>query len=195
MPLACRTTLETIPAATGYLDISATHSAAVERWRQSLGPKMLPRVGLVWSGNPVHRNDKNRSIPLERFAAIGPGLELFCLQTGIREADARVLAERGDIRCPIADGMDFAETAALIENLDLVISVDTSVAHLAAAMGKPVWLLIAARPDWRWLLDRDDSPWYRTIRLFRQSAPGDWDGVLATVARELVLLPSLGRTA
>ena len=188
LPLACRTTLESIPAADGYLDISATHSATVERWRRSLGPKTVPRVGLVWSGNPVHRNDKNRSIPLERFAAIGPGLELFCLQTDIREADARVLAERGDVRCPITDGMDFTETAALIETLDLVISVDTSVAHLAAAMGKPVWLLIAAHPDWRWLLGRDDSPWYRSIRLFRQSAPGDWSGVIATLTGQLTLL-------
>ncbi len=110
------------------------------------------------------------------------------MQTDIREADARVLAERGDVRCPITDGMDFTETAALIETLDLVISVDTSVAHLAAAMGKPVWLLIAAHPDWRWLLGRDDSPWYRSIRLFRQSAPGDLSGVIATLTGQLTLL-------
>jgi tetratricopeptide (TPR) repeat protein len=183
LPLAFATSLQTIPKTGAYIRPAGPGFAErLEAWQARLGSKDKPRIGLVWSGNAHHKNDRNRSIPLSAFATIVSAKASFVsLQTEARPADAAVLAQRGDIAWYGAELVDFAETAALIAQLDLVISVDTSVAHLAAAMGKPVWLLLPANPDWRWLLGRDDSPWYPTMRLFRQSRHGDWSDVLSRV--------------
>ncbi len=144
-------------------------------------------VGLVWAGKPEYTNDKKRSMPLSLFIPLlrSPGVTWFSLQKG-RAADEIGLLP-SELRPVDFTGalFDFEETAAFIENLDLVISVDTAVAHLAGALGKPVWTLLPFIPDWRWLLQREDSPWYPTMRLFRQSTIGDWGAVLNRVQREL----------
>jgi ADP-heptose:LPS heptosyltransferase len=144
------------------------------------------KVGLVWAGRSTHTNDKNRSLVLRQLAPLAAieGIQFYSLQKG--PAAAQVIDD-----CPAALNLidygdkltDFAETAAMIENLDLVITVDTAVAHLAGALAKPVWVLLPFVPDWRWLLDREDSPWYPTMRLFRQKAIGQWDQVIARVAQ------------
>ena len=183
LPLALGTRLETIPAESPYLVAPAER---VARWSAELGPPAAPRVGLVWFGKPTHLNDRNRSIPLARFlGALPGGLELFSLQDRARPEDAAALAARPDI-CRF-DGRlgDFGDTAALASLMDMVIAVDTSVAHLAAALGRPTWILLPFSPDWRWLLGRDDSPWYPSVRLFRQPARGDWDAALAEVRTAL----------
>jgi tetratricopeptide (TPR) repeat protein len=157
--------------------------ALVTQWSSRLPASGRRRVGLVWCGNVDHPNDRNRSIPLARFARLVDGEADFVgLQTEVREADEPALR---DILMPDPDNRDFADTAALVALMDLVVTVDTSVAHLAGAMGKPVWILLPHDPDWRWMLGRDDSPWYPSARLFRQPAPGDWDKVLDRVIDEL----------
>src|SRR6202000_1371406 len=147
----------------------------------------------VWSGNPRHKNDHNRSISLQ---ALLPVLELdasfVSLQKDPRPADQAVLQERNDIVDLTAHLTDFVETAALIDCLDLVITVDTSVAHLSGALGRPTWILLPDTPDWRWLLDRDDSPWYPSVRLFRQDGDHDYAPVLDRVRDELDKLISAG---
>jgi hypothetical protein len=187
LPLAFGTTLETIPPGGAYLrPTGATFAGRLAAWGARLGATDRPRVGLVWSGNVHHKNDRNRSIPLQAFAAIAsPRARFIALQNEIRDADRAVLAQRGDIEWHGDALVDFAETAALVAQLDLVISVDTSVAHLAAAMGKPVWLLLPLNPDWRWLLGREDSPWYESMRLFRQTRRAAWGDVLERVGEEL----------
>ena len=166
LPLAFGTRLETIPSAVPYLRAS---SQAVMNWDTRLGPKRRPRMALPGLVEPTHPNDHNRSIGL---GALLPLLDIdatfVSLQKDVRTEDATVLKERSDL-LHFGDALkDFSDTAALISNLDLVISVDTSVAHLAGALAKPVWVLLPFIPDWRWLLDRADSPWYPTARLFRQ---------------------------
>ena len=186
LPLACKTTLESIPSPDGYLGTSVAHRANVALWEKKLGPKTLTRVGLVWSGNANHRNDANRSIPLAEFTRlVSDRQHFYSLQNELRDADRESAGRNDNIRFFSSDLTDFSETAALIANLDLVICVDTSVAHLAGAMGKTVWLLLPLNPDFRWLLGRDDSPWYSSMKLFRQLRVGDWDSVLTTVGREL----------
>ena len=187
MPLAFGTALESIPARGPYLDVEARHSARVGAWSTRLGARARPRIGLVWSGNPRHGRDLERSIPLARFGRLLSitKADFVCLQDEVRESDAAVLARHPQIRCFSADLIDFVETAALVSQLDLVVCVDTSVAHLAGAMGQQTWLLVTANPDWRWLLDRNDSPWYSSVRIFRQPQPGDWDAVLARVEEHL----------
>lgn len=182
LPLACATTLENIPAAP-RLQADAARAAA---WARRLGAKRKKRIGLAWSGSGGHDNDAQRSIALYRFAALlNDGAEWISLQREARAAD-RLALEDGGLRDFAADLADFADTAALVAQLDLVVSVDTSVAHLAASMGKPVWLLLPFSPDWRWMLEHADSPWYPAMRLFRQPRRGDWDAVLADVAGALL---------
>ena len=192
LPKVFGTTLDTIPAEIPYLPAAPRHS--VQAWRDRLGGHDKLRVGLVWSGNPDHGNDHNRSIPLR---ALKPLLDLdaafVSLQKDPRPADQAVLRERSDIVDLTPQLTDFVETAALIECLDLVITVDTSVAHLAAALGRPTWILLPYTPDYRWLLDRDDSPWYPTARLFRQSETRDYASVLDRVRSELEALVSARR--
>ena len=187
LPLAFGTTLETIPPGRGYVRVAGPRfDGRLDAWRARLGPKDRPRIGLVWSGNANHKNDRNRSIALASFARIlSDRARFICLQNELRAADAAWLAQRPAIERFDEELVDFAETAALIAHLDLVISVDTSVAHLAAAMGKPVWLLLPFNPDWRWLLEREDSPWYESVRLFRQTRSGHWDETLSRVAQEV----------
>jgi Flp pilus assembly protein TadD len=186
LPLACGTRLDTIPSNGPYL---AADPAAREAWRQRLaadGPEL--KVGLVWSGNPradmpeLAAIDRRRSIAVDLLAPLAtcPGVRFYSLQ------------KQGDPAPPglglvdaMAEMRDFADTAALVANLDLVISVDTAVAHLAGALGRPVWLLNRFDNCWRWLAGRDDSPWYPTLRLFRQSRPGDWTDVIARVGQAL----------
>ncbi|MDP1610731.1 MAG: tetratricopeptide repeat protein [Sulfuritalea sp.] len=188
LPLAFDTRLDTIPADVPYLHADP---ARVEVWRSLLGARTRPRIGIVWSGNKAHANDRKRSIPFSHFSALlDAGAQFVSLQKEVTAADAAVLAQRGGILDVSARLESFADTAALIELLDLVITVDTSVAHLAGAMGKPTLVLLAFAPDWRWLLDRDDSPWYpKSMTLVRQERPGDWTDVLRRVRKRLDGLP------
>ena len=177
LPLAFKTELTTIPARTPYLRAPA---GAID-WKSRLGTKR-PRIGLVWSGNPGHKRDATRSIP---FYALMPLLDIdasfVSLQKDVRASDAALLKQTGQV-VDVADSLtSFAETASLIATLDLVISVDTSAAHLTGALGKPLWLLLPQVPDWRWLMGRDDSPWYPTARLFRQDTTRAWGGVVARI--------------
>lgn len=172
-----RTTFDIIPAPVGYL---SPPGDALLRWRSNLRPTDRPRVGLVWRGRATHLRDKQRSLPLEQFARLlVDGVEYHALQPDIPSIGGLPIFEHGDAL------HDFGETAALCKELDLIISVDTSVAHLAGALGKPVWLLLPYVPDWRWSLETDRSPWYPTVRLFRQHKLNDWDGVIENVRTEL----------
>jgi tetratricopeptide (TPR) repeat protein len=188
LPLAFGTRLDSIPPAISFPRPAADR---VKSWEQRLGAHDRLRVGLVWSGNPDHKNDHNRSSSLRAFSALFDAAATFVsLQKDPRPADRAVLRERSDIVDFTAHLTDFVETAALIECLDLVITVDTSVAHLAAALGRPTWILLPYTPDYRWLLDRDDSPWYPTARLFRQSETRDYASVVDRVRDELKALVS-----
>jgi tetratricopeptide (TPR) repeat protein len=184
LPLAFKTRLDTIPLAEGY--VPAPPAARVKAWDNRLGPRNRFRVGLVWAGNPDHRNDHNRSMTLRALAPLlDCDVQFVSLQKGVRNQDQAFLAERRDIVDLTEHLTDFSETAALTSCLDLVISVDTSVVHLAGALGAPVWTMLPFNPDWRWLLTRDDSPWYRSMRLFRQPRRGDWASVVDHVRLEL----------
>jgi tetratricopeptide (TPR) repeat protein len=183
LPLAFGTQPATIPAAISYLAASA---ARLAQWRDRLPPGG-PRAGFVWSGQPSHKNDANRSIPLQRLAELfeNPLAQYFSLQSHMREADRDVLRGLPNL-IHLGDAFrDFADTAAVIALLDVVISVDTAVAHLAGAMGKPVVILLPHAADFRWLRGRDDTPWYRQAKLFRQPAFGDWDSVIVRLHDEL----------
>ncbi|MCZ8143164.1 MAG: tetratricopeptide repeat protein [Acetobacteraceae bacterium] len=181
LPLAFGTRLETIPAfENGYLTAPPED---VARWHQRLPAGR--RIGLVWSGSQTHANDTNRSLALAKLLPLfQPGDVWVSLQKEVRDRDRATLAGSGILDVSAELG-DFADTAALISALDLVISVDTSVAHLAGALGKPTWVMLPFAPDFRWLLDREDSPWYPSMRLFRQSRAGNWDGVLARIGEAL----------
>jgi tetratricopeptide (TPR) repeat protein len=184
LPLAFGTRLATIPSQTPYLRASPQ---AVMDWNGRLGPRHRPRIGLAWSGRPEHNNDQNRSMKLSTLLSplAGFNATYVSLQREVRADDAPVLQGRSDVLHFGEELKNYADTAALIANLDLVISVDTSVAHLAGALAKPVWILLPFMPDWRWLLDRDDSPWYSTARLFRQDETRGWDSVMARVRAAL----------
>jgi tetratricopeptide (TPR) repeat protein len=183
LPAAFSTDFDSIPATIPYLTPGRER---VESWKSRItSERKNLRVGLVWAGSPKHVLDRDRSIPLRLFAALREvsEIEFFSLQKG--EAAEQVSSSGFKLIDHTADLHDFADTAALMANLDLVIAVDTAVAHLAGAMGIPVWVLLPFVPDWRWLMKREDSPWYPTMRLFRQSAAGDWDSVIRNVARAL----------
>jgi Flp pilus assembly protein TadD len=189
LPFACGTRLNTIPTQVPYL--AAPHER-LPKWNARLPCTALPRIALVWSSGTANPYGHYRTIALERFAPLLniSGLTFVSLQVEYREQDLPTLA-----RLPIerldSDIRDFGDTAAAIAQCDLVISVDTAVAHLAGALGKSVWVLLPHVADWRWLLDRTDSPWYPTARLFRQGSSGDdWDGVIASIGSELAALSS-----
>jgi ADP-heptose:LPS heptosyltransferase len=189
LPLAFRTRLDTIPTGISYLP--APTESRVQAWESRLGPHDRLRVGLVWSGNSKHRNDHNRSISLRALSRIlDVDATFVSLQKDPKPDDDEALLELTDIIDLTAGLTDFAETAALLRCLDLVITVDTSVAHLAGALGCPTWILLPHTPDWRWLLGRDDSPWCPTIRLFRQPKPRDYDRVIDRVRAELTAMSS-----
>lgn len=186
LPFSLKTRLESVPSAQTYLPRPPRN--AVRRWKEYLGLHDKLRVGLVWSGNPKHPDDHNRSIPLRTLSRLlTVNATFISLQKDPRPADSEVSRELPALMACGDRLTDFVETAALIKCLDLVIAVDTSVAHLAAALGKPTWLLLPYTPDYRWLLDRDDSPWYPTMRLFRQTSSRDWLEVLDKVRSELRL--------
>ena len=186
LPLALGTRLETIPADFPYIQ---SDRVKVAYWARKLGSKTKPRVGLVWRGNPKHRNDHNRSLALaDLVPALDDDTEWISLQKDVPASDRDTLDANPRIR-HLGDCIsDFADTAALIELMDLVISVDTSVAHLAGGMGKRLWLLLPFSAEWRWLMNRDDSPWYPTAQLFRQTAIGDWAGAIAKLRSSWILL-------
>jgi hypothetical protein len=184
LPLACRTEVATIPAAASYL---RSPEDRIARWRprlETLGPA---RVAIAWSGRPTHSNDRRRSIALTNLAPLlaVPGVRFVSVQRDVRASDAAALAADPRITHVGDDLADFADTAAVLSLCDLVICVDTSVAHVAGALGRPAWLMVPFQPDWRWLLARDDSPWYPTMRLFRQPAIGDWASVIGRLCGEL----------
>ena len=183
LPLALKTTLDNVPSPQAYL---SADKALLKLWGERLGPKKGPRVGIAWSGNAAHRNDLNRSMPLATLlAALPPGLDVYVLQKDIRPEDAATLQAHDEVTHLPAAQQTFDDTAALIANMDLVISVDTSIAHLSGALGKPTWVLLSALQDWRWLLDRQDSPWYASARLFRQRSSGQWAEPLSDLAQAL----------
>jgi hypothetical protein len=184
LPLAFGTELATVPAHIPYL---RPLEERLVQWRPRLPQTGRLRVGLCWAGNGIHLNDRNRSVPLARFAQLFavPNVDFVSLQKDVSETEAAILREHGVIQLG-QEFKDFADTAAVVAMLDLVIAVDTSVAHLAGAMGKAVALLLPYSPDFRWLLHRTDSPWYPSMRLFRQTSIGDWDGTIERVRRELV---------
>ena len=184
LPLAFKTGLETIPAAIPYLSAPPDH---VAKWRQRLPQKRGRRIGIAWAGNPNFKGDQTRSPGLARILPLFSlgGVEFLGLQKDLREADRDTLRDIPQVLCLGDNIEDFADTAAIMSLVDLVISSDTSVAHLAGALGKPVWILLQHVADWRWLRDRGDSPWYPTARLFRQPANGDWEGVIRQVTAAL----------
>lgn len=182
LPGLFKTTEHTIPDSVPYIHADPIKT---EKWSRELaGPDM--KVGIVWAGSARHTNDCNRSCRLEQFLPLSQieGVSLYGLQKGepARQAKETPLTNLGE------QFDDFTDAAAAIENLDLIISVDTAVLHLAGAMGKPVWALLAFAPDWRWMMQRQDSPWYPTMRLFRQPKWGDWDSLFKNVAHELKML-------
>jgi len=195
LPLIFKTTLATIPGKVPYLHPDA---ALVDRWRDELG--LLDdggfKIGIAWQGNPIHGNDHERSFRLAQFEPLTriPGVRLISLQKGF---GSEQIAELGG-RFPLVDlGTrlgDLMDTAALMKNLDLVITPDTALAHLAGAIGVQAWVALPFAPDWRWLLDRDDSPWYPTIKLFRQRQRRDWNGVFARMSAELAGRVPSGKT-
>ena len=144
-------------------------------------------MGLVWSGASTHKNDFYRSIPLSQFiSALPSGIEYICLQNEIREADQKLLNRFEGIKNVSSSIKDFSDTAAICDLVDLVISVDTSVAHLSATIGRPTWLLLPHNADWRWLANRGDSPWYSSLKIYRQPKLGDWGPVLEQVHADLI---------
>jgi tetratricopeptide (TPR) repeat protein len=184
LPLAFRSDLSSIPAGIPYIRSDPGRVAA---WRAKLGKKSKPRVGLVWSGSTALKNDKRSMALAEMLPLVRDWAQWVSLQKEVREADIALLTSRADLRHFGGELRDFADTAALVELMDVVVTVDTSVANLTGAMGKAVWILLPFNPhDWRWMLDREDSPWYPTARLFRQSATGDWASVIRRVNEELV---------
>ena len=184
LPLALGVTLHNLPAQAPYLFADPQKLAL---WAQKLGARSGPRVGLVWSGSAQHANDKNRSLALSQLlAALPPLANCVSLQKEIRPHDAQTLQQTPQLLHFGDQLQDFEDTAALCSLMDLVISVDTSVAHLAGALGRPTWVLLPHVPDWRWMLNRSDSPWYSAMRLYRQDERRDWSTVLAQLANDWI---------
>jgi len=183
LPKAMKTMLASIPHDVPYLSADPTE---VAKWRDRLAEQSSSnKVGLGWAGNRAHNNDRNRSMKLAKLAALAQvsGVQFYSLQKGDAATEAKSPPPGMELIDLTKELKDFADTAGLIANLDLVIAVDTAVVHLAGAMGKRVWTLLPFTPDWRWLLEREDSPWYPTMRLFRQPSIGDWDSVIGRVAK------------
>ena len=187
LPRVLKTRLDNIPCDLPYIKAEPRR---VEHWRKELAADKGYKVGIAWAGSPHHTNELNRSCPLAEFAPLGyiAGVSLYSLQKGPGSEQADT-PPAGMQLIRVDKEMDqtarFVDTAALMANLDLIISIDTSIVHLAGAMGRPVWTLLCATPDWRWMLERPDSSWYPTMRLFRQPQPGDWRRVIAQVREAL----------
>jgi hypothetical protein len=188
LPRLAGTRLETIPAGIPYLRAGEAKFGGWAERLWTLLPHGYRRIGIAWAGRPTHRNDLRRSTRLTTFAPLAalPEVALVSLQKGPAQAEIGRYWGRAPLLNLGPEIRDFADTMAIIKCLELVVTVDTSVAHLAGAMGKPVWIMLPFAPDWRWLLDRSDSPWYPTARLFRQSADRSWQPVIAAIAAEAV---------
>ena len=183
LPLAFKTDLDTVPARIPYLRADPERAHV---WRARLGRRNSPLIGLAWSGNPFHWQDRNRSIALNGLAPLlSQPLSFVSLQKAVSETDAGLMAGLRNLIHLGDELVDFDDTAAVICSLDLVVTIDTAVAHLAGAMGKPTWILLPHAPEWRWMLDREDTPWYPTARLFRQKHRGDWGSVIERVRASL----------
>ncbi|NLC24869.1 MAG: tetratricopeptide repeat protein [Oxalobacter sp.] len=190
LPLALKTTLETIPGETPYLTADPEKTAF---WETRLGRKTKPRVGLVWSGNPAYKNDHRRSILLAQLLPYLPdNCDYISLQKPLADMDRAIFDNRPELKHYEDELNDFSDTAALCSLMDVVISVDTAVAHMSGALGRPTWIMLPFNPDWRWLLERRDSPWYPDVRLYRQNQPGNWDGVCEAVRSDLLGLGNSG---
>ncbi len=190
LPGVLNVSLEGLSVATPYL---ATDSELVQSWGETLAARPGFRVGIAWQGNPQYSFDRIRSIPLSRFAPLGEvnGVRLISLQKSAQDQLAAVSDRFGveDLGPALDEGSGaFMDTAAVMKNLDLVITSDTATAHLAGALGVPVWVALGAWPDWRWFIGREDSPWYPTMRLFRQPTAGDWSLPFGDMARQLTAL-------
>jgi ADP-heptose:LPS heptosyltransferase len=185
LPLAFNSDIKSIPNKNPYLFSTQDKKAA---WFLKLGEKKNPRIGLVWSGNAQYKNDKIRSIQLSELIRYLPhGFEYISLQKVLREGDLQLLSNNS-IRHFGEELSDFSDTAALCDLMDVVVSVDTGVAHLSGALGKLTWVLLPYKSDFRWLLDRDDSPWYPSVKLYRQSEGKRWDEVIDIISRDLLKL-------
>ena len=183
LPLAFKTTVATIPSPAGYV---RADQIRVAQWRGRLGARRSPRIGLVWSGNPNNPIDARRSIRLADWVAQLPTrYEYFRLQTQVRESDRSALESNPQIVSFDDDLLDFDNTAALCMCMDVVVTIDTSLAHLAGALGHRTWVLLPQTPDFRWMRDREDSPWYPSVKLYRQAVAGDWSSVFDRVAADL----------
>jgi hypothetical protein len=186
LPHLFGTTLETIPAEMPYIDVSAARRRK-DNPALELPDSGRPKVGIVWAGSATHRNDRHRSIPLKEFLPVlqTPGIAFFGLQKGERACDLAELPPEIQVQDLDPRLGDFGDLAVIVDQLDLAVSVDTSVAHVAGALGKPVWTLLSDVVDWRWGLEGETTPWYPTMRLFRQTRLDDWAGVMERVAAEL----------
>lgn len=184
LPLACKTDLAGVPADIPYLRVP---EASIAKWRPRLGALTSPRIALAWSGRALHVNDRNRSLPLAQLEPLlsEPGLSFVSVQRELRPGEAEMLAREPRNTHLGGELESFADTAAVLALCDVVVCVDTSVAHVAGALGRPAIVLLPFQPDWRWTLDRDASPWYPAMRLFRQPAIGDWPSVIGRVKDEL----------
>jgi tetratricopeptide (TPR) repeat protein len=183
LPLALKTQLTSVPVQIPYLSADETLLA---KWSARLGDLAHPRIALVWSGNASHDNDRNRSIAFAKLAPLFSKItaSFVSLQRDVRSEDAAPLAAENRVTHVGRELEDFSDTAAALALCDLIITVDTAVAHLAGAMGRPVWVLVPFAPDWRWMLQGETTPWYPTARLFRQTSLGEWDSVIARVVAE-----------
>jgi hypothetical protein len=184
LPLSCKTEIASIPAGVPYLRPSEPHLA---RWRPRVEALASPRIAIAWSGRASHPNDRRRSMALTELSSMLSTLDFrfISVQRELRDSDAVELAANPHLVHVGDDLADFSDTAAVLAMCDVVVCVDTSIAHVAGALGRPIFLLVPFQPDWRWLLGRDDSPWYPTMRLFRQTAIGDWAGVVGRVRAAL----------
>jgi tetratricopeptide (TPR) repeat protein len=195
LPLARKTELPVVPAPIPYLSADQAH---LQKWSARIEKLPRPRIALAWAGNPAHDNDRNRSIALSTLAPLFPppnpppqagegrvGASFISIQRDVRSSDAAQLGATNELTHLGGELADFNDTAAVLSLCDLLITADTAPAHLAGAMGRPVWVLVPFAPDWRWMLDGESTPWYPTARVFRQSALGDWNAVIARVATAL----------
>lgn len=187
LPRLAGTRVETIPAPIPYLRAKPAKVAAWQERLAALVPKGFKRVGLVWAGRPAHNNDRNRSTPLATYRPLFdlPGVAFVALQKGPATPQAGGFFARAPLVNLGAEIGDYEDTMAIMEALDLIVSVDTSVVHLAGAQGRPVWVMIPRAPDWRWLLGREDTPWYPSLRLWRQTMPNSWDDAVARIRAAL----------
>ena len=183
LPLAFKTRLNNIPSFPSYLSCDKTKKKV---WENKLAPKNKPRIGIAWSGSSTHKNDQNRSISLAVFKSIiSDDAVFYSLQNEYRAHDIELIHDHPEIIDSSDQLQDFSDTASLCDLMDLIITVDTSVAHLSGALGKSTWVLVPHNPDFRWFVDRQDSPWYPSIKLFRQNSFHDWNQTLAELSLEL----------